>query len=329
MLESKGRSIIILLGVAFFFLIATMGFSKLYSQELPKDRYFWTPKSLIIDLTGDGKWTSGEGFGIDEMRLRSTLNFTENSRLVAIAESRVGTDAKWNDWDKRDNKLTQVYFQYNKRLLILPYGLFLNAKAGRVEWYPLFADPRLIIENIDLFLKPKSIYGIHLTLDLPLSPRGDLNAHIGVDSGDLSADRPKPTFNDAFIRFTPKLLKDVGFCAQIGRTQGTKFLVSDAFFHYSPTFFGNLKIDLRVGKLAGKDETPYGARITAYKPFKYIGLGGYYERRLDQPENEQIVGFFGRIISPPKLAEFMDLFMISFDTNTNTLRANIQFIKTS
>ncbi|MCX6841243.1 MAG: hypothetical protein NTX53_03015 [candidate division WOR-3 bacterium] len=311
-------------------LVVLLGLPKLYSQELPRRRSSWIPRSLTIESSGAGKWAFGREIGIGEMRLRSVLGFGWNLNLVAVATSRVGTDAKWNDWDKRENGLTELFFRYSKKFPILPYGLQVRAKAGKVEWYPIFTDPELIIENFDLYLHPKSIYGVNLTTDVPLTSRGYLNAHVDFSSGDLSSAKPIPTFKNAFLRFTPGLfIKDLGLSAQVGRTEGTRHIVSEAFVHYSPTILGDLKLDFRVGKLPGKDQTPYGARISLERPFKYIALGGYYERRLNQPAGRQIMGFSWRIISPPWLARFMSTFMVSYDTNTNTLWANIPLIAAS
>lgn len=103
--------------------------------------------------------------------------------------------------------------------------------------------------------------------------------------------------------------------------------MSEAFVHYSPTLFGDLRIDLRAGKLPGMDQTPYGARISLEKPFKYVALGGYYERRLNQPAGRQIMGFSWRVISPPILAKLMGTFLLAYDLRTNALRATIPFIK--
>jgi len=311
-------------------LVALMGLPKLYSQELPRRRSPWLPRSLTIESSGAGKWAFGREIGIDEVRLGSVLGFGRNLSLVAVAKSRVGTDAKWNDWDKRENGLTELFFQYYRRLSILPYGLQFRAKAGKVEWYPIFTDPELIIENMDLYLHPKSIYGVNLTTDVPLTSKDYLNAHVDFSSGDLSSAKPIPTFNNAFLRFTPGLfIKDLGLSTQIGRTEGTMHIVSEAFVHYSPTFFGNLEVDFGLGKLPGHDSTPYGARIAVERSFKYVALGGYYEWRLGQPKGERFMAFSWRIISPPQLARFMSTFHVMYSVGTNTLWAAIPFVEAS
>jgi len=153
-------------------LVALMGLPKLYSQELPKHRWSWLPSSFTTEASADAKWAFGREVGIDEIRLWSSVSFPNNLNLDAVVKSRVGTDAGLNDWGKRDNRLAELFFQYYRRFSILPYGLQFRAKAGKVEWYPIFTDLEQIIENMDLYLHPKSMYGANLTLDAPLVPKG-------------------------------------------------------------------------------------------------------------------------------------------------------------
>ncbi|MBN2466127.1 hypothetical protein JXD38_10955 [candidate division WOR-3 bacterium] len=309
--------------------LATLaGFARLYSQELPKRGPFWIPTSFSADLSGDVMWDFGRRAGMNEMRLGSEFRFPGNLSVCAVAKSRRDADSTSSFWGKRDLRLAEAYLRYSAKLPVPPYGLRAIVKAGKLERYPRFSDIELVMENWDAYLHPVRFYGADLSLDMPLVRSGWLNAHADGISGDLASSRPEPHLYNAFLRLTPDLfVKDLGLTAQVGLNEGTDDLVSEAVVRYSPTVFRDLKVDLRAGRLPGRDETPFGARISAWKPFKYIALGAYYERRLNQPAETQYLGFSWRIIGPPWLARFMNTFLICYDTNNNTLWAHIPFVE--
>lgn len=336
--ERDGRACVLkksLLLVAALIILA--GLARLHAQELPKRRPFWAPTSFSADLSGELMWSFGERVGMNEIRLWSSLSFPGHLSVCAVAKSRRDADATSSFWGKRDIRLAEAYLRYYAKLPIPPYGLRAIVKAGKVERYPRFSDLELIMENWDKYRKPDRFYGADVCLDMPLARSGWLNAHADFSSGDLASNKPVPVLYNAFLRLTPDLfVKDFGLTAQVGWTEGTSDRtdlaphvrwVSEAVVRYSPTVFGDLNVDLRAGRLRGRDETPFGARISAWKPFTYIALGAYYERRLNQPAGTQYIGFSGRIIGPPWLARFMSTFLICYDTNTNTLWAHIPFVE--
>ena len=309
--------------------LATLaGFARLYSQELPKRGPFWAPTSFNADVSGEVMWDFGRRVGMNEIRLGSALSFPGHLSVCAVAKSRRDADSTSSFWGKRDIRLAEAYLGYSAKLPVPPYGLRALVKAGKVERYPRFSDIELIMENWDKYLNPDRFYGAYVSLDMPLAPTGWLNAHADFSSGDLASSKPVPVLYNAFLRFTPDLfVRDLGVTAQFGRTEGTSHLVSEAVVRYSPTVFRDLKVDLRAGRLPGRDETPFGARISVWKPFKYIALGAYYERRLNQPAETQYLGFSWRIIGPPWLARFMNTFLMCYDSNTNTIWAHIPFFE--
>lgn len=294
----------------------------------PPARFF---NRFSIELSGNGKWNfTGEGFAMENFRLWTTLSIMRHLNFITLTESSVEKDAEWDDWEARENRLAQCYLHYYRTFSLLPYGFTLDAKAGKLEWYPNFSDMQFIVENIDLYEEPPSMYGASLRLTIPLNKKESLYAHFGGYSGDLSADKIEPELKDAYLRVTPELFKDVGLKAQIGQSEGTKHLVKEAYLSYAPTFFGNLTLDTRIGKLAGRDETPYGIHLGISRKFKYIELGGYYERRLEQdPDTEHILGFYWTILAPEPLVKFINEFHIMYDTNSDTLHFTIPFLRVS
>jgi hypothetical protein len=309
-------------------LVTLAGFARLYSQELPKRGPFWVPTSFKVDASGDVMWDFGRRAGMNEIRLGSALYFPGNLSVCAVAKSRRDADSTSSFWGKRDIRLAEAYLRYSAKLPVPPYGLRAIVKAGKLERYPRFRDIELIMENWDEYLNPVRFYGADVGLDMPLVRSGWLNAHADGISGDLASSKPEPHLYNAFLRFTPNLfVKDFGVTAQVGRSEETDDWVSEAVVRYSPTVFRDLKVDLRAGRLPGRDSTPFGARISVEKPFKYIALGAYYERRLNQPAGTQFMGFSWRIIGPPWLARFLNTLLICYDTNSNTLWAHIPFVE--
>jgi hypothetical protein len=302
-------------------------FSCLYSFTVNQSdsESFWIPNSLTIDLSADGKYSFSDGFGIDSIRLWNELGFTHRLSLVAVAESRVGINSEWDEWNERDNKLTQVYFRYNRMFSLLSYGVYTNSKIGMLERYPRFTDPLLIIENHELYFRPERIWGISTGMDARLGSFANLSIHTNLDSGDLSSNKPRPDIPNLYLRFRPEIYTDFGIAGHVGRIEGSKYLVGECFVYYSPTFFEDLETEVRLGKLAGRDETPYGVHFSVKKAFKYVSIGGFYQRRFNQPKGDKILGFYLSFISPKPLVDFMNLYRPTFDTNTNTLRANIPF----
>ncbi len=328
-IERDGRASVLKKSLLLVAALATLtGFARLYSQELPKRRPFWVPTSFNADLSGEVMWDFDRRVGMNEIRLGSSLSFPGHLSVNAVAKSRRDADSTSSFWGKRDIRLAEAYLRYSAKLPVPPFGLRAIVKAGKIERYPRLSDIELIMEHWDKFLNPDRFYGADVSLDMPLARSGWLNAHADGISGDLASTKPEPHLYNAFLRLTPDLfVKDFGLTAQVGRSEETKHWVSEAVVRYSPTVLRDLTLDLRAGRLPGRDSTPFGARISVWKPFKYIELGAYYERRLNQPAGTQFMGFSWRIIGPPWLARFMSTFLISYDTNTNTLWAHIPFVE--
>ena len=133
------------------------------------------------------------------------------------------------------------------------------------------------------------------------------------------------------MNYTKIFKYSLGLSTQIGIAQGSQHIVNFAQILYKPKL-ENLQCDVRIGKLPTYDETPYGIHLGITRRFKYISLGGYYEKRLNQNTKGEIAGVQWNIIEPPKLAKFVSTFNLFYDFNTNTiwmwipiLKINIQY----
>jgi len=290
---------------------------------------FYIPANLTFDLSADGHYGFGEtnpGFSLDEIRSRISLGLKKYLSINALIKSRTPASERWDKFDKRVNRLTQLYLQYSNSWQALERSINLNIQAGKLEWYPRFTDPQLILEKIDLYLNPPALYGAIFMLDAEIIHNGYLSYHLGANTGDLKDKIYKGGISYSLFRSRIGIFQDFGTYVQLGKSEGSIFLINEAYFYYTPMLYKTVRLDARTGKLPGIEDTPYGFHLGAEILLKYIAIGGYYEKRIDQKKKDQIVGFYWRIIGPEFLATFMNEFRLLYDTNTNTLRFNIPFL---
>jgi hypothetical protein len=284
-------------------------------------------KGFSFDMSGDGKWEFDEGFGgkwVDEVRFTGAADLTEKWRVVAVDEMRF-------DDNRTSNNLTRVFIQYhnifrfNKEKVLAPQSVSINLKAGLLEWYPALNDPRLVAENIDKYFNPQSFYGSSIQVRVPIDKKEILTAYLGAHTGDVLDASVKPALQDAYLMIKVPVVKNTQINAQVGKYQGSKHLVNFCYLQYKPTV-ELVTFDLRAGKLPALDQSPYGVHIGVIRPFKFIEIGGYYQRRLNMIGTKQIFGVTWRFLKPKKLVEVMNTYNFLYDSNTNTLRFIIPFI---
>lgn len=301
-------------------LLFFFSFQFTFSQE---ETNSWLPKSVGIDLDADGKIGFGKvqsGFSANEIRLRSNITLHNNNRVVAVFKSRVPADKKWDDWDSRINRLSEIYFQYSDNYRVFERNLTVNAQVGKLEWFPRITDPRQILDNINLFIDPPNYYGGNLFLDYHMLPQWRVSGHFTGTTGDVINDNEKANVRDAFLRINPEFIKDFGVNISTGKFQATKYAFNEAYAYYSPLLYERVRLDLRAGKLPGLDATPYGGRIGIEGQFEYIAVGGYFEQRLNQNKKERLLGFYWRILKPDELVNVLNTFHLLYDTDNDILR---------
>jgi hypothetical protein len=282
--------------------------------------------TLSLDFSADGRWRSGGGFAIEQGRLWSALHLTPEISILGLIRSPYDSTINWYDVGRRRYLLAQLFAQYQSTIPISTINLNYTVRAGKLEWYPDFDDPRLVLEHIDLYTNPTDFYGVNLAVGAMLYEPARISAYAEGYSGDLIDQSVKPKLTEAVLRADPSLIGDFSFHAQAGKSQSSIHAVNYAFLAYRPTLGDFLSLDARIGKLVAIDQTPYGIHLGLVGSFKYIELGGYYERRLNQDPGTQILGFYYRIIGPPELARFLGMYQILYDFNTNTLRFTIPFL---
>jgi len=298
---------------------------KIYPQQregIGKNR----PISFNFDVSADGKVGFGNidpGFGLGEARIRSTLFFKSNYSLVSVLKSKPSPGESWKN---RNLELSQLYAQYNNTFNVFSRNLTINLNAGKLEWYPNISEPQLIIENYDLFTNPPFLYGGSLRADYILFEKGLLSAHLGAYGGYVSNMDYKVEIPDANLLTDYEVLKNTGIHLQIGRTTGARHFINESYLFFRPLLYNTVRFDLRAGKLPGFDNTPYGIHIGAEGIYKYLALGLFWEKRLNQEKQSEYFGFSWRIIGPEELAFLFNTFQILYDTNTKTLRFLIPFL---
>jgi hypothetical protein len=105
---------------------------------------------------------------------------------------------------------------------------------------------------------------------------------------------------------------------QFGIAQGCPEYINYAYLKYLPQW-EKIHFTFKLGYLPTYGETPWGIHMGLYRNFKYIRLGGFYERRLNQNTTGEIGGITFGIIGPPKLAKFLRNFNVHFLLNSNKI----------
>jgi hypothetical protein len=313
--------------ILFFFV--SLGFKELYSQKIENEYLNFAPQSLRTSLSADGKIgfsKTDPAFGINQIRWNTYLTLKNNVVLGAEVKSNKGNDAYWYEFNNRTTKLSQLYLQYSNTYKVFSFDFTFNMRFGKLEYYPSYTEPQLILDNIDQYLNPPSFYGALLSADAMFWRPINLEGHFNANSSDIKNDFYKANINDAYLSINPETKFKLGARVSAGRIQGTKYGVNEAYLYYSPSIQKIIKLDARIGKLPGLDETPYGVRIGGEGYFKYFALGAYYERRINQRNDEKYIGFYWRIINPPELVGFLNSYQIIYDTNNDILRFNIPFL---
>lgn len=287
-------------------------------------------KSLTFDISADGRYGFGsdrKGFQLGEIRFRTTYSINKNFNFVAIFRSRVPVNIKWDDWKNRINEFSEIYLHYFDFFNIEFLRLSLNSKIGKVEYFPKFEDTRLIVENFDLYLRPPQFYGATLTLNITTRKLNFVSFFFDGISGDITDfNSLKPDIKELVFRFYPTFFKDFSFYSQIGRSLSSIHVINYAYFIYSPGLFNYFNFSIKLGKLPALDAAPYGVRFTIEREFNFLLIGGYYERRINQPPGGSIIGFYWRILKPDELVEIFGAYRFMYDSNAGVLAFNIPFL---
>ncbi len=310
-----------------FFIFSDSG--DVNAQQIDNEYLDFAPLNLRTSLAADGKIGFGKtdpSFGINQIRWNSYLTLKNNVVIGAEVKSNKGNNAYWYEFDKRTTKLSQLYLQYSNTFKIFKFDLTFNVRMGKLEYFPTYTEPQLILDNIDQFLNPPSFYGAMFDANVMFWKPINLEGHFNANSLDVRDESYKGSINDAYLSINPELKFKLGARVSAGKIQGTKYGVNEAYAYYAPFIQKTVRLDLRAGKLPGLDETPYGVRIGGEGYFKYFALGAYYERRLNQDNENKYIGFYWRIINPPELVSFLNSYQIIYDTNSDVLRFNIPFL---
>jgi hypothetical protein len=289
---------------------------------------FFIPQKTSFCINSNFHWFISDGINsdfTDQMYVRANLKYTPNIELVIINKTKLENDTLLN-------RFSDLYFEYRKyfkanaKIPIFKYGSFLNIKLGMLEWYPLYTNTQLILENAEKFMNPPQIFGGSINSVVPLTRDRSLKTNLAAHTGDLINKKLEPELLDFNVNYTKIFKYNFGISAQVGIAQGSRHFVNYAHLLYQPKL-ENVQFDFKIGKLLAYDVTPYGIHLGINRKFKYISLGGYYEKRLNQSTKGEIAGINWCVIGPPKLAKFMSAFNCFYDFNTNTIWMWIPILK--
>lgn len=309
-------------------IIYISGTTSVFSQDSTKHTPFFIPKLATFKVTSNFHWFINDGIDAsftDQMYVQANLQYSRNTELVIRNRTRSINNSL-------QNKFSDIYFNYRKNfkakknIKIFKYGSSLNLKVGVIEWFPIFTNVQLILENAEKYINPSQIYGGSIVSITPLTKDKSLRVQLGAHTGDLINNKLDPEIFDLFLNYTKVFKYNLGISTQVGIAQGSQHVVNFAQITYQPKF-EKLQLDIRAGKLPTHDESPYGIHLGLTRRFKYISLGGYYERRLNQDTQGEIAGIQWNIIGPSKLAKFVSSFNLYYDFNQNTIWMWIPILK--
>ncbi len=296
------------------------------------------PIGISFDTYTYGMWEFNEGLtgqSLNELRLRGQLYFKTGISLFTENKT------KYYKNKGTTNDFSQYYMQYSKSFShkgwfpLFKYSSHILVKAGKIEWYPVFRDMRLISENLELFREPYSFYGVLLDVRMPFLKDRSLTARFNAHTKDLIEGDQEAQIRNAYLTYRKDFLKNFGIAMQVGKMEGSVHAVNFAYLYYKPKI-EKIQLGFKAGKLLSLDDIPYGFEVRIERDFKFIALGAYYQRRIDQKSyfeekgtDSQIFGFTWRFIGPKALKMIMDTYQLVYDTNTETLRFVIPILLTN
>lgn len=302
--------------------------SLLFSQDTTQKRSVFLPQQATFNNNLNFRWFLNDGFNaqfIEQMYNGVRFQFSNNIDVFVQHKTFFAGDSV-------RHVLSDVRLSYYKlftpsdNIPVLSNGAILDVKLGMFEWFPTYSNVQQIIENADKFIYPSKIYGGSILLNSPLTKDQSLRFQFAAHSGDLINKELDPELLDVFLNYTRLFKYEIGVSAQVGQAQGSQHVVNYAHLLFQPKI-EKLSFNVKLGKLPTYDNTPYGFHIGLSREFKYVLLGGYYERRLNQDTKGHIAGFSWHIKGPPALAKFVSTFSFIYDINSNTVWMWIPLLK--
>lgn len=289
------------------------------------------PIKSELSLNTNFHWNLEESISKNEWDLISQARLNGIITWSKYLTFNIVNEISFNKGQRVENEWRVFQLQYRrniptKKWPIFKYGIRVDAKAGWLEWRPKLTNIQMIFDNADAYFNPSRFWGMSLYAVIPFTKDRALKLNIRGHSGDLFGKTIEQNIQDVYINYQKTLKNKLGVSAQMGLAQGNQHFVNFAYFSYAPKW-EDVKLTFKLGKLPARDETPYGVHFRISRTFKYIALGGYYERRLNQQTIEQIAGFSWRIVGPPKLLKIFSTFRLSFNFNTNTVLSNVPLFK--
>ncbi len=278
------------------------------------------PYRTVLDISSNFHWRLSDGINtnfVDKVKISARMIINQNFQFVF--ENKV----RYQDKTIK-NKFADFFLKYSKRIKpdfeipLFNYGARLDIQLGIIEWIPTYTNIQLILENAEQFVNPYHIYGATLKSTTPLNAGNDLNLHFDAHTGDLLYNDIDAEIVNLFLDFRKTFKYQIGADIQAGHAQGSQHALNFAYIFYAPEV-ENVSFTFKTGKLPSYDESPYGIHLGFMRRFKYIAVGAYYEKRIDQNTEGEIAGISWSIIGPPELAKLVSTFSFHYDFNMDTI----------
>ncbi len=301
-----------------------MGHTAERARTLP----FFVPRSSSLQAHSSLYWPMYEGldgWSAHRTYLHARLYFSD---ALSIEARNITTHSKL----PMENRFATACFRYQNALFkgqevaLMPHGAHIDLRVGMIEWTPVVTDTRIIMDNAQSFLSPPVVYGATAAVTIPILQDRSLTLFAAGHSGDYLHGELPAELTDLHLNYSKIFIHNLGIQAQAGKAFGSKHLVNHAHLSWQPRW-EKLTITIKAGKLPAYDQSPYGIHLGAYRNFKYVGLGGYYERRINQNTKGNIAGIRWSITGPPKVVRVVNEFNIIFDFNTTSWWVMIPLIK--
>ncbi len=310
----------------FVFFVAAASSAAAQKSSSPSNKLI--PSSSRVALFSEVLYSPNEPFSdaFRELRLNTDFFYPKGISFHTVSELALANRKLQNQPQLR---LAQAYIRWQKSTKkdssVIAYSSSL--KVGHLQWFPPINQALVLAENINRFTQPLIFAGVDENFTLFVGKKRNLMIEVDVLVGDTLGTNSNLVFDfyNAFVRYKKVIYKNIVFNTQIGKALGYKHLVNYAYVSWRPKS-EELQFDIQVGKLAGYEQSPFGASFGIERVFNAVAIGAFYQRRINQAEEKQIAGFTLQFLKPKWLATLTNTYSLYIDFSNRTVFMNIPLL---